>query len=198
VALYKRPDGAIFAIVSRKTGPAEDYLWQYQLKEESGRLTATLVRKFGRYSGKKEIEAIAVDDALGYVYYSDEQVGVRKYSADPDAGHNDELALFATEGFADDHEGISIYATSDTSGYVLVSDQGANKFHVFPRQGRADDPHRHPLLRTLHLSTISSDGSDVTSQAMGAQFPNGLFVAMSDDKTFQLYQWEQLAGEIIK
>ncbi len=43
----------------------------------------TLVRKFGLFSGKKEIESIAVDDALGYVYYSDEGYGVRKYYADP-------------------------------------------------------------------------------------------------------------------
>ena len=78
ISLYKRPsDSAIFAIVSRKEGPMEGYLFQYLLKDDGkGNVTGTLVRKFGAYSGKKEIESIAVDDQLGYVYYSDEQYGV--------------------------------------------------------------------------------------------------------------------------
>ena len=33
IALYKRPsDGVLFAIVGRKTGPAEGYLWQYRIE----------------------------------------------------------------------------------------------------------------------------------------------------------------------
>ena len=31
-----------------------------------------------------EIEAVAVDDAPGYVYYADEGNGTHKYHADPD------------------------------------------------------------------------------------------------------------------
>ena len=58
IALYKRPtDGAVFAIVSRKTGPSGSYLWQYQLMlDEKGFVKAKLVRKFGSFSGLKEIE----------------------------------------------------------------------------------------------------------------------------------------------
>ena len=59
-----------------------------------GFLEAKLVRKFGNYSGKKEIESIAVDNENGYVYYSDEQFGVRKYYADPDKG-NQELLVYS-------------------------------------------------------------------------------------------------------
>ena len=81
VSLYKRPsDSAIFAIVGRKKGPSENYLWQYLLEDDgNGNVKGTKVRSFGNYSGFKEIESIAVDDQLGYVYYSDEQFGVRKY-----------------------------------------------------------------------------------------------------------------------
>lgn len=194
ISLYKRPaDGAVFAIVGRKSGPKEGYLWQYLLEDDgSGKVKATLVRKFGAWSGVKEIEAIAVDDQLGYVYYSDEQVGVRKYYADPAMDNNDELAFFAKEGFADDHEGISIYQETDSTGYVIVSDQGANQFHMFPREGSDNDPHSHPLVKTVKLSTQSSDGSEVTSADLGGRFPNGMFVAMSEDKTFQVYSWDQL------
>lgn len=196
IALYKREsDDAIFVIVGRKSGPSEGYLWQYRLTlGEGGNIKATKVREFGKYSGKKEIEAIAVDNELGYVYYSDEGVGVRKYHADPDQG-NEELALFATVGFTRDHEGISIYKTDINTGYILVSDQQANQFHVFIREGTKNNPHDHQLVKIVKTSTNESDGSDVTSAALGDAFPKGLFVAMSDDKTFQLYGWEDIAGD---
>ena len=176
-----------------KNGPSGSYLWQYLLHDDgSGLLKATLVRKFGTFSGKHEIEAIAVDDELGYVYYSDEGVGVRKFYADPARG-DQELALFATEGFSEDHEGISIYKETPETGYILVSDQAANKFHIFPRQGTAEDPHDHPLLKAVELATEQSDGSEVTSVPLGKSFPQGLFVAMSDNCTFQYYSWKDIA-----
>ncbi len=85
IALYQRPrDGALFAIVGGKAGPATGYLAQYRVTDDgTGHVKLTLVRSFGAHSGKKEIEAIAVDAELGDVYYSDESFGVRKYAADP-------------------------------------------------------------------------------------------------------------------
>jgi 3-phytase len=197
VAIYQNPTtGKHYVIAGRKNGPVDgSYLWQYELKDQNGTLGLELVRKFGNYSGTKEIEAIAVDAELGYIYYSDEQAGIRKYHSDPSMG-NGELAFFGQSGFADDHEGISIYNTEDGKGYVLISDQGANIFQVFPREGGSDNPHRHDLIAKIPLSTLSSDGSEVTNIALGPDFPKGLFVAMSEDKTFQIYRWEELANYI--
>ncbi|SDL92612.1 3-phytase [Catalinimonas alkaloidigena] len=194
IGLYKQPQtGEVYAIVGRKTGPTDGtYLWQYRLYDDgTGRVAAELVRKFGTFSGRKEIESIAVDDALGYVYFSDETVGVRQYHADPTKG-NEELARFATEGFAEDHEGISIYPTSDSTGYILVSDQQANQFQVFTREGTPGHPYEHRLVKVIPVSTNESDGSEVTAVPLNAQFQHGLFVAMSDDRTFQFYRWEDL------
>jgi 3-phytase len=199
IALYKSPKGILYAIVGRKSGPTDgSYIGQYRLNDDgAGQVRATLVRKFGAYSGKKEIESIAVDNELGYVYYSDEGVGVRKYYANPDRG-NQELALFAKTGFAEDHEGISIYKTGSGTGYILVSDQGANQFHIFRREGEAGHPNDHKLLKVVRVAAQISDGSDVTSAALGNQFPHGLFVAMSEGKTFHFYRWEDIAGHDLK
>jgi 3-phytase len=197
IALYKRPrDGALFAVVGRKAGPSGSYLWQYRLEDDgTGRVRATKVRAFGAWSLKGEIESIAVDDALGYVYYSDEWVGVRKYHADPEAPDAAaELAHFGKEGFREDREGISIYTLRDGTGYILVSDQQANQFRVFPREGSGGDPHRHPLVKVVPTSTIESDGSEVTSASLGPRFPDGLFVAMSEGGTFHFYAWPDVAG----
>ncbi|RYY53527.1 MAG: phytase [Chitinophagaceae bacterium] len=196
ISLYKDPAGTIYAIVGRKTGPTDNtYLWQYQLKDDGkGNVIAALVRKFGNYSGKKEIEAIAVDDQLGYIYYSDEQVGVRKYYADPAKG-NEQLAIFADTAFAGDHEGISIYSTSPTTGFIIVSDQQADQFRVYRREGDPGSPNTHSLLRTVKVKAHESDGSEAISVPLGPDFPTGIFVAMSDEKTFHFYRPEQILGD---
>ena len=208
IALYKRPtDGAIFAIVSRKTGPSGAYLWQYRLTDDgSGTVVATKVREFGAFSDATslddsgvpelgEIESIAVDDALGYVYYSDELTGVRKYHADPDAPDAGvELALFATDGFAEQREGISIYQIDDGTGYILVSDQQGNAFRIYTREGSPGNPHDHRFVKSVAVSTNESDGSEVTNVPLGDRFPSGLFVAMSDNQTFHYYSWADIAG----
>lgn len=177
----------ISAIVGRKSGPANAYLFQYALESDSkGIISGKLVRKFGKYSGKKEIESIAVDNELGYVYYSDETVGVRKYYAHPDSSDK-ELAFFGQQGFKEDHEGISIFKTSSKMGFILVSDQQANQFHVFKREGNANNPNKHELLKILKTQTVESDGSDIIQHKLNRNFKNGLFVAMSNNKTFHFY-----------
>lgn len=193
IALYKQPiTGEIFAIVGRKNGPQDStYIWQYRLSATDGVVSGTLVRKFGAFSGKKEIEAIVVDDELGYVYYSDEIFGVRKYYADLDKG-NQELALFATTGVERDHEGLSIYAESEGKGYIILSDQQANRFHFFSREGSDSNPHDHQSVQVLTFATDASDGHEVTPVAVNENFPKGLLVAMSTDKTFQIYSWEAI------
>jgi 3-phytase len=194
IALYKRPrDGAVFAIVGRKTGPVNGYLWQYRLEHDgAGRVRAAKVREFGRFSGKDEIEAIAVDDALGHVYYADESDGIHKWHADPDHPQAArELAHFGRDGFKANREGIGIYARPDGTGYIVCSDQlpGSSEFHVFAREG-----HTHPRLKIARGGADSTDGLEVIATPFGPRFPNGLMVAMnSAARNFLLYDWRDLA-----
>lgn len=233
IATYTDPAGEIYVIMGRKNGPNDGYLWQYRLSDRGdGQVGAKFIRKFGQFSGKQEIEAIAVDNELGYVYYSDEGVGIRKYDADPsraesavlgenfasDLGENSppeqqEIALFGTDHFVGDHEGISIYKSSDSTGYLLVSDQFGHRFHVYKREvgevgvdGKRivenQFQHQNQLqnqhLGTVYVSARLSDGSEITSTSMNEHFPNGLFVVMSDDKTFHYYRWEDILDQLEK
>jgi 3-phytase len=197
IALYTRPsDKKIFAIVGRKSGPSGSYLWQYELSGSGKSVTAKVVRKFGAYSAKKEIEAIAVDNELGTVLYCDEQFGIRKYKADPAANDNKELAIFGKTGFKADNEGIAIYKKTDTTGYILVSNQQANTFMVYPREGANGNPNEYPLLAEIPTSTIECDGADVTSINLGGAYKNGVFVAMSNGMTFHYYAWDLIQKRI--
>jgi 3-phytase len=193
IALYKDKKNQVFAFVGRKDGPAEGYIYQYQLLANDSAVSGVKVRALGKFSKKKEIEAIVVDDELGYVYYSDENIGVRKYYADADKG-NEELALFAQTGITEDHEGLSIYREKGGRGYIILSDQQANKFHLFTRKGSKSNPHDHQLVRIVTAQTESSDGSDILNMPLNATFPKGIFVAMSADQTFQYYKAEDIVG----
>ena len=185
IALYKSPKTAkLYAIVSRKTGPLENYLYQYEIYADSTATHSKLVRKFGKFSGKKEIEAIAVDNELGYVYYSDEQHCIRKYHAEPSAS-SEEIACFGGDKFLEDIEGIAIAKTDDNNGYIIVSNQQLGEFNIFDRQ-------TNEFIKAVNLTTTETDGCDVVTVPLGAKFPNGLFVAMNDNKEFYFYDFKKI------
>jgi len=198
ISLYRRPrDGAVFAFVGGKSGPTDGtYIWQYRLSADAqGRVSGTKVRALGAYSGRKEIESIVVDDSLGFVYYSDEGVGVRQYYADPDSSTK-ELALFATTGVAEDHEGLAVYATGAATGYIILSDQGANRIHVFAREGTATNPFEHRRLAVIPVMAQQTDGLEVTERALGPRFPKGMLAMMSNRGAFHIYDWRDVEAAI--
>lgn len=194
IALYRRPsDKALFAFVSPKAGGQDNYLAQYRLTQnvETGLIDATLVRRFGNFSGTKEIESIAVDAELGVVYYSDETVGTRKYLADPDAPNaNAERLFFNRTGTQGDHEGIAIWKRPDGTGYLVCTDQieGNTIYRVFRREGN------NAFLGAFTLGADETDGIEVTSANLGPAYPRGLMVAMnSKDRNFVLCDWRRIA-----
>ncbi|WP_417884861.1 phytase [Zunongwangia sp.] len=174
VSIYKSPkSGKTYAIVGRKNGPKKGYLHQIELVSSENGFMPKVVRKFGLFSGKKEIEAIAVDDELGFVYCSDEGNGIRKYYAEPDMG-NEELALFGGNHFTDDIEGIAISTYSNGKGQIIVSNQQEGTFNFFSREDNSFE-------YALNLGTTETDGCEVITTPLGDKFPNGLFVAMNDN-----------------
>ena len=197
VGLYRRPaDGVVFAIVSRKEGPERGYLWQYRLEDDGeGRVRAVKVRELGHAAPGAEIEAVVVDDALGHVYYAEEARGLHKWHADPDhpeAGR--ELALFGTDGFRGDREGLALYARPNGTGYLLATDQipGGSRYLVFERGGE-DGTHEPRLVTVLDGGADDTDGLDATSASLGPALPEGLLVAMnSRGRNLLLYDWRSL------
>ena len=196
IALYTQEKDSLkefYAIVGRKDGPETGYLWQYLLTNQNDTITGKVVRKFGKYSGQKEIEAIVVDNELGYVYYSDETAGVRKYYADPTKGI-EELAFFAQHDVKRDHEGLALYKKKDNTGYLVLSDQQNNSIVLFPREGTAGNPHEHKAIANIPVSAI--DGLEITTTPINDQFQEGVLVMMSNGRTFHLYNWADIQKRI--
>jgi 3-phytase len=204
IALYRRPsDGAVFAVVSPKSGGAVYYLWQYRIEgDETGGVRGTLVRRFGAFSERGpepgaagEIEAVVADDELGYVYYADERFGIHKWHADPDhADAGRELAVFGLTGYRLDREGLALYAQPGGRGYLVSTDQipQGTVLKFYPRDGKAGAPHVHDVAFEVATTADETDGIDVTSSDLPG-FPGGLLVAMnSAPRNFALFPWNAL------
>ena len=135
------------------------------------------------------------------MYYADELTGIHKWPADPDAPDaNRELALFGTTGFEQDREGIGIYALPDGTGYIVAVDQlpGESTFHVYRREGEPGRPHDHSKeLLTFKGGADGTDGIDVSSAALGPDFPDGLMIAMnSASRNFLMFRWRDIASAV--
>lgn len=115
--------------------------------------------------------------------------------------HFQASALFKKSGDAEAYAanlndiGNLYYYNKQTALARQQFDQAANRFQVFRREGKPGAPYSHDLLKVVNVSALQSDGSETVARPMGSAFPKGLFVAMSNDRTFHFYRWEDIAGK---
>ena len=146
---------------------------QYELIHNGqGQIAPVLVRRWNQ----KKCEGAVADDELGYVYICEEDTGVWRYAAEPDAPSEGTLiARVGENGFEADAEGIAIYYARNGRGYIIVSSQGSSTFLVFKRM----PPHAY--IKSFHIEGVKgTDGVDVTNVDLGSAFPHGLFVCHTD------------------
>lgn len=77
--------------------------------------------------------------------------------------------MLSTEHLEIDVEGLTMYYARGGAGYLIVSSQGANTFHVFNRRGQNEH------LATFQIDGVEdTDGIDVVNVPLGRDFPFGL------------------------
>ena len=200
LCMYKSPhSGKFYVFVNDTDGLVKQWLLT---DAGNGRVGAGLVREFHVGS---QTEGCVADDATGDLYIGEESVAVWKYSAEPDGGA-ERSWVDGVEGgnLFGDIEGISIYYGPGEDGYLLVSDQGVNRFNVYRRRGD------NAFLGVFRIvadaeagidGVSETDGIDVTSANLGPSFPHGVFIAQdgrnitpSERQNFKLVPWERIAG----
>ena len=194
VGLYKREkDQKIYAIVSRKFGPSIGYLGQYELIWNGRSIDLKLIRYFGDFNGA-EIESIVIDDHLGFIYYSDEKYGIRKYNVDPLTNQTSQIGFInITNLWHGDSEGLALYTKSDSNGYLIITDQipSGSIFHIYERQGN------NSYIGSIKTRAAKTDGIEVTSHYLNRNFPHGLLIVMNEiDKNFLIYDWRNIEKEL--
>ncbi|HEX2474979.1 MAG TPA: phytase [Lacipirellulaceae bacterium] len=187
-AMYVSPvSRKYYVFVSSESGQ----LQQWELFDNgAGKVDARQVRSFAVGS---QSEGLVADDVLQQLYVGEENVGIWKYSAEPDGGASRTLVDHTGAGghLVADVEGLTIYYGNGGTGYLLASSQGSNEFVVYGRDGNNAFVGSFALVASDGIDAVTdTDGIDVTNFALGSQFPQGLFIAQDNDDNFKLARWD--------
>ena len=196
--LHRSPvDGNLYAFISaRNSGD----IGQFELVDGgSGEVDAVFIRIL---SVSSKVEGMVADDALGFIYFSEENIGIWKFNAHQSGGSNGVL-IDSVNGpnIAPQVEGITLYYASDSTGYLIQSLQGPSEFAVYERQGNNNFIGRFSIIDGAIGGTFNTDGVAATSYNLGSNFPNGLFVAHDNNQldstqnsNFKLVNWDSIAA----
>jgi 3-phytase/alkaline phosphatase D len=226
LATYRAANGESYVFVTQRENPRIDQLRLIADPANPG--TVAIDPNFRRTLiapafGSSQFEGIVVDRDTGAIYAGQEDVGIWKY-AFSDIATGTTTATGAVSGFLihavgpnspslrqADVEGLTIYYGPNGTGYLLASSQGENNFAVFNRQGANEYLGSFVVGEHGGIDSVeSSDGADVTSEAIGG-FTQGLLVVHDGNETpgftindggeienaatnFKYVPWQNVAG----
>ena len=181
----------------------EDGLYrQWRITAQGGKAVAERVRDIPVGS---QAEGCAADDETGALYIAEEDGGFFRYSALADGGseRREIDRVDSANGLKADIEGVSVWAGKDGKGYIVLSNQGADNYAVYRREGD------NAFVGIFHIvadpargidGVSETDGLDVSSAALGARFPDGLLVVQDgrnisprERQNFKFVSWRDIA-----
>jgi len=194
LCLYRTPDGEIFVFVGDKDGR---FVQMALRANDSGLVDASPVRTLKLSS---QAEGCVADDETGWLYVAEEDIGLWRFAAAPDADPTPQSvdSVRGHKFLKDDMEGVALYNRPDGSGYLIVSSQGNNSFALYDRQ-----PPNHYVgsFRVGAGKTIDgvseTDGLEATSLPMGPRYPKGALVVQDGDnrpdaQNFKIVDWREI------
>ncbi len=200
--MYRSPiSGKFYYIVNSKAGIVE----QWQLFEADARPGEVKAKKVRTFSTKSGPEGCVADDESGYLYIAEQEKGIWRYGAEPEAGDSrTTVDTVGPEGhLARQVEGLAIYYLAHGRGYLVVSSQNSNEFVLYKREGNNDYVHTLEVRAGNGIDEVThTDGLDVTSHNMGPQFPEGFLVVqdhLNDEQyrqNFKLVPWHLISKVI--
>lgn len=173
------PEFGLIAFITEDEGPNVE-VWRYN-NERLDLLTT--------FNNGGESEGCVFDDENRVLFISEEETnGVLKaYQVDGRMDFSGFTAVDSREGFiAGDPEGVGIYKTTATSGYVVLSSQGDSTFNIYDRLA----PHRYRGSFVIAAGTAAdgkpidgvstTDGIEVINLPLNEDFPEGLLIVQDD------------------
>ncbi|RTR25205.1 phytase [Deinococcus radiophilus] len=145
-----------------------------------------------------QFEGMVVDTTSGYAVLGQEQVGIWRLKLGTLQATLLDRVAPAGERLTADVEGLTIVRGKGTSGFLLVSSQGSNRYSVYDRLGE-----RYYGSFQISLGddlVTDSDGADVVTTNLGGRFAEGLLVVQDGDAggqedvtNFKLVSWGEVA-----
>lgn len=175
---------------------------QWRITAPDGKAVGEKVREFTVGS---QAEGCAADDETGALYVAEEAGGFFRYSAKPDGGavRKEIDRVDSPNGLKADIEGVEIWAGQGGTGYIVLSNQGADNYAVFRREGD------NAFVGIFHVvadpdrgidGVSETDGLDVVSAPLGAKFPEGLLVVQDgrnlsprERQNYKYVSWRDIA-----
>jgi 3-phytase len=185
LALYRSPvTNDYYAFTSRRqTG---DVAQLKLIDKGNGKIGYERVRNFTVPSpttagATPQTEGMVADQETGQLYIGQEDVGIWKYDAEPNGRSTgvliDKVKAEGGKNLTNDVEGLTIYYGKNGTGYLFASSQGDNTFAAYNREGNNDFIGRFGIGNNGSIDSVQeSDGAEVINLALGANFPNGLFI----------------------
>jgi len=189
-----------YVFVNGKSGAIEQ--WELHATE-GGKIDGEIVR---RISVATQPEGMVADDIQNILYVGEEDAGVWKFGASADAGYNKTLIPFTdtlNKNISFDIEGISLYYSGETAGYLIVSSQGNHTYAVYERRGSNAYLGSFAIGDGILDGAEETDGLDVINLPVGDRFPNGVLVVQDgynfegdtvSTQNFKMVDWAKIAN----
>ncbi|MBN8430469.1 phytase [Microbulbifer salipaludis] len=194
-----RKGADLMAWVSDKEGAVQ----LLQIVPGAGNVDWSL-RQLATLEVESQVEGCVVDDEMQLLFFGEEDGGIWRLDIAAFLGGEAGPQLIAAvdgERLAADVEGMGFYHAGDKS-YLVVSSQGNNSYALFSRDGSQFVGHFRVdinLDKSLDGSS-ETDGLEVSSAALGSQYPQGLLVVQdgrnrmpSQSQNFKLVSWADIA-----
>ena len=183
LCLYRSAaSGDLYVFATDLEGAVEQ--WRLDGDGQNG-LTGARVRSWAIGS---KTEGCVADDANGWLFVGEEEVGIWRYGAEPDAAPAERVAVdsvgvgeAAGGRLAASVEGVTLYAPPDGGphdGFLVASSQGNHTYVVYDRA----PPHTYRGTFRVGDGTGTVDGAEdtdglhVASTPLGPNYPMGLLV----------------------
>ncbi len=196
VCLYRSPlTQTFYAIAFTEFGQVE----QYVVTEDDGEISISLARAID-VGG--ELEGCTVDDALRRLYFSEGENLVWRYGAEPEDGTQRRIVDF-TGGYIDGEiEGLTVYTTAGSDGYLIVSNESADSLLLYERTGNNALVGEFKIVAGETIDSVSEpSGLAISNLPLDDRFPEGLFVTTDDvnsnpnaDSNWKLVSWGDVAA----
>jgi 3-phytase len=198
LCMYASPGGEYFVFAS---DAGSGQFRQWRVWSEGDRILADPVRRFTVGS---QSEGCAADDETGALYVAEEGIGLWRYEADPDSGNRRRAIdrIGGGSGLVPDLEGVAIWRGPGGRGYIVLSNQGADNYAVYRREGDNAFVGHFRIAEHGELGidgTSETDGLEVASHPIGSRYPAGLLVVQDGSnepagqhQNFKLVSWEDV------
>ena len=169
--LYQPNSNELYAIINGKNG----VVYQYNLTFENDMLKLT---KTNSLEFDTQVEGMVADDDNKVLFVGEEDKGVWAVSLKDNTKQLIKNSSAANNpAITYDIEGLALYKKDAKEGYLVISIQGGFNYAVFNRNPPFDYINSFKVVGNNSIDgTEETDGIEIYSNAIGAQFPEGLMM----------------------